>query len=36
MSYTMQTAGPETHVRVVALALAASIVVALVGIVASG
>ena len=35
MSYTMQTAGPETHIRVVALALVASIVLAWVGIVAS-
>jgi hypothetical protein len=36
MSYTMQTAGPETHIRVVELALVASIVVAWIAIVASG
>jgi hypothetical protein len=36
MNYTMQTAGPETHMRIVACALVASIVVAWVGIVASG
>jgi hypothetical protein len=36
MGYTMETAGSETHVRVVAVALVLSIILAWVGIAASG
>ena len=36
MDYTMMTAGSETHVGVVAIALVLSIILALIGIAASG
>jgi hypothetical protein len=36
MGYTMETAGSETHVRVVAVALVLSIILAWIGIAASG
>lgn len=36
MGYTMETAGAETHTKVVAVALVLSIVLAWVGIAASG